>query len=153
MWRHFLVILFAAAVGCLTATLIWATLIGAISPDEIKGLLGFSLMSMFFALPGAAMLLGLSAVLVNRGWPELSSNLLVLLVGALAGTVSLSLITGYNMQWSATGGLFAFATGTTVLIIKRLWAGMPHLKPVAGWLWTIFGASLLALVTLAMTPI
>ena len=153
MWRHILTVVVAAALGSLTAALIWTIWEGGGAWPENRHLLLFWLTPMFFTLPGALMLLGLRAMLLDHGVAGRTSNLLVLAAGGGAGFLVLTLISGADTEWGATGALFGAITALMLLLIQGLWAERDHPKrPLR--LGAVFGGlCLLALVTLIMLPI
>lgn len=104
MWRHIVIIFFAAAVGSVAATTLLDSLAGpAGDPNPPKVVMGFSAASMIFSVPGAMMLVGIKAIITNRRWPAFIVGIIVLAIGAIVGAAILALISGGHFKSTAIG--------------------------------------------------
>lgn len=117
MWRYLLIVLLSAAMGSLGATALFAAVMGGTgAADPVRFVFAFALFTMMFTIPGAMMLVGLRAIVAERGLGRLPSGALVALFGALSGAAILAVI----LNNPALGALYGFSTAVSLMLVQRL---------------------------------
>lgn len=112
-----------AALGSFGATCIFVLILGGNLATEPAGMLiGFSVVTMFFTIPGALMLVGLRAMLIDRGLVGWATGTALLLFGAIAGGLILSFLS-QSLYFALAGALFGFVTAIIFICLQLVFYG------------------------------
>ena len=127
MWRFALIVLGTAAAGSLAGTLVLGLLAGGTgSPDQVGSVLSFSRFTMVFTVPGAIMLVGLQAMLLERGFSRPITSVLIILAGGVAGGLVLGFLS-LALASVSVGALYGTLTAIAFILLQML----PGLSPEA----------------------
>jgi hypothetical protein len=127
MWRPVLKIVLTAALGSLAATILYGLMAGGTESEEsVRVLLGFAEGTMIFTIPGALMLYGLRAILLERELSSPAIGGMLILVGGTVGGTALLFLSG-TLEWAAVGALYGALTAIALLCVQAL----PLLSPAA----------------------
>jgi hypothetical protein len=116
--RYITLVALSALIGSALGTIVligWAGGTGA--SDSIRVTIGFALITMFFTCPGAVMLLGLQALLDERGFGLPGRDIFLLIFGAMAGAAIISLMA---IHMAPLGSVYALSTAIALLSLQRL---------------------------------
>lgn len=118
MARYIVLVVLSALIGSGLATMMWVAWEGGTgAPNPVGFVMGMTLTTMLFTVPGAVMLMGLQAGLTERGIGVLWRNGLLLLFAALAGAAILSV---WSFRLAALGSVYALSTAFVLLTLQRL---------------------------------
>lgn len=116
--RYIALVVLSAFIGSGLATMMWVAWKGGTgAPNPAGFVMGMTLTTMFFTVPGAVMLMGLQAGLIERGIGVLWRSGLLLLFAALAGAAVLSVL---SFRLAALGSAYALSTAFVLLALQRL---------------------------------
>jgi hypothetical protein len=119
MSRPLSTIAIAAVLGSLTGTALLETYEGGVgSAYEARLAIGFTMDTLFFTLPGAAMVHAVYARLRNDAPVAPVDAIMALALGTLVGTLVLGLI--INFDAAPLGAVYGFTTSAAVLLIHLL---------------------------------
>ena len=121
MWRILLLVILAAGLGSLAATLICAVIPGVLGPgaifESLPFMFNFSLLTMLFTVPGATLLMGLQARLQEREPPGWFVPPVLMVTGGVAGAL-IFLVLNFEPIW--VGALYGASTAVALLLVERL---------------------------------
>jgi hypothetical protein len=118
MWRSLLIVLIAAALGSLVATaglILLSGGTGAFEPTRFT--LALTGAAMIFTVPGVIMLVGIQAILSERGLGRGHRDAVVALIAAVTGAVILAFISPPG-DW--VGAVYGVATAVALVCLQRL---------------------------------
>lgn len=120
MWRTVIIVILSAALGSLSVTCIGTLMVdGTGAMEPVWFIIRVSMGTMIFTLPGALMLNGLRAILMEQniqGWPATTT---LLLVGAAAGGLILCFFLPFLLAMPV-GGLYGFATAAMFVSLQKV---------------------------------
>lgn len=118
MLRYVLTVLAAAALGSLIATMVAAPILGGIGvPNGFGLVLGFTVASMPFTVPGVMMLIGFQAIAADIGLAGSRANLAMALLAIVAGFLALAVIGSWQLGLIGAG--YGFTCALVLMIIER----------------------------------
>ena len=118
MVRFLLSVMFSAGFGSIIATL------PTVGIEEPRFTIGFSIITMFFSVPGAIMLVGLRATLEERLPPRLSMDIVTAVAGAVVGSLVLGIPAAQHDWGAKTGAFYGLTTGFGLILFDRLWRSL-----------------------------
>lgn len=118
MVRFLLSVMFSAGFGSVIATL------PTVGVEEPRFTIGFSIITMFFSVPGAIMLAGLRARLEERRLPQVSMDIMTAVAGAVVGSLVLGVSAAQHVWGAKTGALYGLTTALGLILFDWLWRSM-----------------------------
>lgn len=122
--RYIALVVLSAFTGSGIATLMWVAWEGGTGATNPAGfVMGMTLITMLFTVPGAVLLAGLQATLNERGVGVLWRGGLLLFIAALTGAAIISVL---SSSLAAIGSAYALTTALTLLALQRLMKWAPQ---------------------------
>ena len=81
--------------------------------------MAMAIFSLLFTIPGALMLVGLNARLVDAGWSQAAASLFVFIVGSVAGAIILAFGVA-SIANAAMGAAFGATTALALIVLTAL---------------------------------
>lgn len=121
--RFLFTVPFAGVVGSLIAAILMA-LVSGTNSDTWGLTINFSLIAMVFTIPGAALLVGLRALLARRGARRITIDGVTAATGIVVGGLFLGLLSEASSETILFGAYYGLTTAVLLILVEavlRVW--------------------------------